>query len=135
MPKPRGRTDFSDVETHCIVCTTLVPPDRRKYKAITCSDECAIKRKNSIRARQDLRECRYCRKPSTPEDRAAFSRFRKLEDKRPDLLYPQAFEAWLRGHEEFHGVDAAKVAAAFAKFFWSVPELAAEEVRIDNHPL
>lgn len=53
-----------------------MPPDRPKM-AITCSDECSKARKNFRRSRQDSRMCRYCFKPSTPEQRLAFQQWRR----------------------------------------------------------
>ena len=76
-----ARTTYDDVKIHCILCTKEVPADRLKFKAITCSKECADLRKKMIRVRPLAGECLYCHKPSTPEDRAAFQRFRKWEKK------------------------------------------------------
>jgi hypothetical protein len=52
-----------------------------------------------IRAKHDASACRYCRKPSTNEERAAYQRFRKLEKKRPDLLYPVEWKAFVEFSE------------------------------------
>ena len=90
-----ARTSYDDVVLHCLICTTPVPPERLRFKAITCSEECAILRKNMIRAKHDGSACRYCRKPSTNEQRAAFQRFRKIEKKQPELLYPEDYKAWI----------------------------------------
>lgn len=89
-----ARNMYEDVAVHCIVCGTIVPEVRLAQGAITCTKEHGTVRANMLRARKDARECRYCRKPSTPEERAAFQRFRKFEAKRPDLVYPAEFEAW-----------------------------------------
>jgi|GEM_PF-3224858 len=94
-----ARTSYDDVVLHCLICTTPVPPERLRFKAITCCEECATLRKNMIRAKHDGSACRYCRKPSTNEQRAAFQRFRKIEKKQPELLYPQEFEEWKRLRE------------------------------------
>jgi hypothetical protein len=71
-----------------------VPPERLKFKAITCSEECARLRKLSMRTRQDSRECRFCRKPTTPAEKASYQRFRKWEAANPDLAYPAQFKRW-----------------------------------------
>lgn len=90
MPTPRGRSEL--IEVHCVVCTKLVPDERLKFQSVTCSKECADTRENDLRLRRDQKECRYCRKPSTPKQRAAYARFAKMELRRPDLLYPEEFE-------------------------------------------
>jgi len=73
----------------------LIPPDKLKFKATTCSDECARLRKLALRARQDMRECRFCRKPMTMADKKAFNRFRKWETANPSLAYPLQYRRWL----------------------------------------
>lgn len=90
------RPQFFDVTTHCVHCTTLVPPERLKFKAITCSEECARLRKLSMRTRQDSRECRFCRKPTTPAEKASYQRFRKWEAANPQLAYPAQYKRWLQ---------------------------------------
>jgi hypothetical protein len=89
-----ARKTYDDVKTHCVVCTNIVPEKLAKRRAITCSDACLTIRNAAMRAERDAKECRYCKKPSTLEARAAFQRFRRIEGKRPDLLYPQEYEAW-----------------------------------------
>lgn len=77
------RTDhYSDYIPHCVSCGKEIPADRPR-QAITCSDECRDTRKNYRRSRQDARECRYCRRPSTPQERLRYSRWRKFEEKNP----------------------------------------------------
>jgi predicted nucleic acid-binding Zn ribbon protein len=73
---------FSQITTHCVMCGTPIPKDRPK-QAITCSAECSLQRKNFRRSKQDARECRYCRRPSTPEERSRYLRWRKHEEKNP----------------------------------------------------
>jgi hypothetical protein len=62
------------------MCTTVIPLER-KSDAITCSKECTKKRKDFLRSKVDARECRYCNKPSTPEDRTLFSMWKKAMKK------------------------------------------------------
>ena len=72
-----ARTDaFRGVERFCVICRNPIPPER-KSDAITCSKECTKKRKDYIRSKQDQEECRYCHKPSTPENRVLFSVWKK----------------------------------------------------------
>lgn len=94
-----ARNSYAEVDFRCVVCTNPIPADRLKYGAITCSPEHGKIREAAIRAGKDTKECRYCRKPSTPEDRAAYQRFRKFEKKRPDLLYPEQYQAFLAARE------------------------------------
>jgi hypothetical protein len=89
------RANYDELPLYCLMCTALVPDERRRFKAITCSEACATLRKNMIRSRADKGACRYCRKPSTPEQRAAFLRFSKLEKKQPELLYPDEYKQYL----------------------------------------
>lgn len=58
------------------MCRNVISSDR-KSDAITCSPECTRKRKDYLRSKLDQRECRYCNKPSTPEDRVLFGMWRK----------------------------------------------------------
>lgn len=69
---------FTGVEVKCVMCANPIPPHRKK-DAITCSPECTKDRKNYLRSLQDMHECRYCYKPSTPEDRVRFKAWRKFE--------------------------------------------------------
>ena len=70
------KDDFHEVHMHCVMCGDLMPPDRPRM-AITCSDLCKTRRRNFRRSRQDARMCRYCFKPSTPEQRLAFQQWRR----------------------------------------------------------
>jgi hypothetical protein len=76
---------------HCIICTKDIPQDRNIKGSVTCSAECAEKRRKAQRTLQDDRECRYCSRPASREEREAYKRFRALERKRPDLLYPEGW--------------------------------------------
>ena len=74
------KDDFTGTQMHCIVCTNPIPPTRRK-DAVTCSTECSKARKNFWRSQQDMVECRYCFRPSTPEERARYIKWRWAEKK------------------------------------------------------
>lgn len=89
-----ARKTYDDIKTLCIICGTEVPKERLMRGAITCSKEHAKLRRAQLTAIVDKKECRYCRRPSTPDEREAYKRFRTLERKRPDLLYPEGFEAF-----------------------------------------
>ena len=70
------RDDFHELAMNCVMCPNKIPADRPKL-AVTCSKECTIARKNYWRSKQDSRVCRYCMKPSTPEQRLAFQQWRR----------------------------------------------------------
>jgi len=89
------RPQFFEQQFHCVVCTALIPPDKLKFKATTCSDECARLRKLALRARQDMRECRFCRKPMTMADKKAFQRFRRWEAANPSAAYPAQWAKYM----------------------------------------
>lgn len=74
-----ARTDhFRGVTRHCVMCANPIPADR-KADAITCSPECTKQRKNYLRSKLDQRECRYCNKPSSPEDRVLYGMWKKWQ--------------------------------------------------------
>lgn len=108
MPRPNYR-----IKAYCVVCKEEIPEDRVRKQSVTCKKECADARRRAQRTLQDERECRYCRRPSSPEEREAFNRFRKLEAKRPDLLFPQAFKEF-QAEAEAAGTDATPEAFATA---------------------
>ena len=89
-----ARKTFDEIKTKCIICGDEVPKERVMRGAITCSKEHAKIRRGQLLAITDKKECRYCRRPSTPEEREAYRRFRLLERKQPHLIYPEAFEQW-----------------------------------------
>jgi hypothetical protein len=70
------RDDFHEIAMNCVMCPKKIPADRPKL-AVTCSKECTTARKNYWRSKQDARVCRYCCKPSTPEQRAAYQQWRR----------------------------------------------------------
>jgi hypothetical protein len=77
--KLMARTDaYRNVKRWCVMCQNEIPADR-KWDAITCSPECTKARKDYGRSRKDQTECRYCLRPSTPEERARYSAWRRWE--------------------------------------------------------
>lgn len=61
---------------NCMMCPNKIPHDRPKT-AVTCSKECTKARKDHWRRIFDSRTCRYCMKPSTPEQRLLFQQWRR----------------------------------------------------------
>ena len=72
------KDDYRGVRMHCVVCQKPIPQER-KWDAITCSPQCTKSRKDFGRSRKDQTECRYCQRPSSPEERARFMAWRKWE--------------------------------------------------------
>jgi endogenous inhibitor of DNA gyrase (YacG/DUF329 family) len=61
----------------CVRCGDEVPEDRKKKRSVTCSDRCAKARNNYLRERKELRKCKYCGTPSSPEERADYRMWRR----------------------------------------------------------
>lgn len=108
----RQRRQKGDLSTLCVVCTRPIDEIRCRRGSITCSPEHGKIRKASLRGRFEQRYCRACCRTSSPIERAAFRRFRKMELMRPDLLYPAAFKAWQQD-----GGDLTSFATALEESF------------------
>lgn len=63
----------------CVMCGTEVPPERRKKRSITCTDECKKARTRYLHRRAERVRCRYCSQPCTPAEQASYKRWRKWE--------------------------------------------------------
>ena len=63
-------------QVFCAICKELVADERVMQGSVTCSKQCANDLKNLRRRRRDLKKCRYCNAPSTPEERANYLRWR-----------------------------------------------------------
>jgi len=70
------KDDYRNTQMKCVVCTKPIP-STRKWDAVTCSPECTKARKDYGRSRKDQLECRYCQRPSTPEERALYMAWRR----------------------------------------------------------
>lgn len=64
------------VKVFCVVDGVEVPDDRKKRRSITCSDACAKIRNVYLREKKELKKCKYCGNPSTPEERDDFRLWR-----------------------------------------------------------
>ena len=91
------KDDFRNRPTFCVMCGNPLPPDKPKM-GLTCSDKCRDDRKDFRRSKVDARECRYCHKPSTPEERVLYQRWRRA------TLKEEAAQA-AKQPEEPHGVE------------------------------
>lgn len=68
---------LDQVRNYCIFDAKPIPMERLKRNAVTCSNECAkaIERQRMLLMEQT--ECKYCRRPSTPEERESYKEWRK----------------------------------------------------------
>jgi hypothetical protein len=82
------------VPVFCVVDGKPVPEDRKRRRSITCSVECAHTRNNYLRARKELRACKYCAVPSTVEQREDFKAWRR-ERRAAELARQKAAKAAL----------------------------------------
>lgn len=124
------RTDhFRDVKRYCAMCRTEIPDDRRK-DAITCSKACTKARDNYIRARVDQAKCRYCSKPSTPEDRQRFKMWEKWEKK--GMRDPEFSAAVLETNRLVHEIERLRRKLAELETFRPVIGEFADTVQIDG---
>ena len=64
------------VKVFCVVDGVEVPDDRKKRRSITCSDACAARRNSYLREKKELKKCKYCGTPSSPEERDEFRQWR-----------------------------------------------------------
>lgn len=71
--------ELLNLPVYCSICTTPVPPDRKRHRSVTCTPEHQALRSRILRAKQDQKKCRYCLRPVTPEQRSAFRRFAALQ--------------------------------------------------------
>jgi predicted nucleic acid-binding Zn ribbon protein len=74
------KDSFTGNTMHCVNCTEPIPPGR-KSDAVTCSPFCSKARRDYLRSRVDQKSCRYCQRPSTPEERARYQAWRRAEKK------------------------------------------------------
>lgn len=70
---------LDQVRNYCVFDAKPIPAERVKRNAVTCSKECAkaIERQRMLLMEQS--ECKYCRRPSTPEERESYKRWRQWE--------------------------------------------------------
>lgn len=68
---------LDQVQNFCVFDGKPIPAERVKRNAVTCSKGCAdaIVRQRMLLMEQS--ECKYCRRPSTPEERESFKAWRK----------------------------------------------------------
>jgi len=67
------------------MCSNEIPADK-KWDAICCGPDCTKARKQYGRSRLDQTRCRYCLKPSTPEERIRFKLWQQAET---DMMTPE----------------------------------------------
>ena len=84
------RDDFTGVHLNCLMCENTIPPERPR-NAVTCSKECTIARKKFLLSRLDTKMCRYCSRPSTPEQRALYQQWKRRPQ---DAEEEEQFRLW-----------------------------------------
>ncbi len=80
--------DLIGVHIRCTVCTSDVPEEEAKRKAVVCSPECREVLNRLRRKFKDDKQCRFCHKPATLTQRQAFNRFWRWEVENPELAHP-----------------------------------------------
>lgn len=68
---------LDQVRNYCVVDKELIPIERVKFNAVTCSDKCEKARKRQRMLLMEQAECKYCRRPSTPAERESFKAWRQ----------------------------------------------------------
>jgi methionyl-tRNA synthetase len=68
---------------YCMWDGNRIPEERIKKRQNTCSKECKRALRGFYRKQAEEKQCRHCGKPSTPEERALFLRWRKTQ---PDYV-------------------------------------------------
>lgn len=111
------KDDFTKVKRFCVMCQREIPHERRR-DAVTCGKECQRGRMNYIRSRHDQEFCRYCSKPSTPEQRQSYMLWKKMDKQQratsaavQKQWSPEqriSFLAWKRRWEEKQHADGQK---------------------------
>jgi hypothetical protein len=74
------KDSFTGNTMFCVNCKNPIPTDR-KSDAITCSKACTKARRDFMRSKLDQKQCRYCLRPSTAEERARYMAWRRAEKK------------------------------------------------------
>jgi hypothetical protein len=67
------------IQTFCTVDKKPIPPERAARRSNTCDNLCQRKLKAHRRAVQDAKKCRHCSRPSTPEERLNYQRWRRSQ--------------------------------------------------------
>lgn len=86
---------LDQVRNFCVFDGKLIPADRVKRNAVTCSKECAkaIERQRMLLMEQG--ECKYCRRPSTPEERESYKEWRRwVKEQTTAEVTPESTESY-----------------------------------------
>lgn len=84
--------DLFGIQPKCVIDSVIIPPDRLRFKSVTCSKECGDTYAKIHQKKRDDKGCKYCHRPSSPNARRAFRRFRKWERENPELARPVEWE-------------------------------------------
>jgi hypothetical protein len=80
--------DLFGIKPCCVLCRSEIPADRLRFKAVTCSKVCGARYMRWQQKKRDDKACKFCHRPSTPNARRAFSRFRVWEKENPEASHP-----------------------------------------------
>lgn len=100
----------------CCICTAAIPEDRIIRKGVTCSQACRKELNARRRQREDVKFCRRCGQPCTPEEKKAFNKWRLetgMKQKhagRPKMSAEQKQAAAQERYFKKHGVPMPKQA-------------------------
>ena len=66
--------DARNLPRFCVMCQIPIDAERAWY-VVTCSKECQRERdrKDFRRSRVEIKKCRYCNHPASPEERARYA--------------------------------------------------------------
>jgi hypothetical protein len=67
---------LDQVRNYCVQDGQPIPIERLKLGAVTCSKACEKARGRQRMLLMEQKECKYCRRPSTPEERESFKAWR-----------------------------------------------------------
>lgn len=101
---------LDQVRNYCVFDGKPIPAERVKRNAVTCSKDCAkaIERQRMLLMEQS--ECKYCRRPSTPEERESYKQWRKwLKEQSTAKSTPEVTE-------ESTEDEAARLAAVLREY-------------------
>lgn len=88
------RTQFYEQKVHCIICTNPIPPERLRFKSITCSDKCKRERKRMMYVQMESTKCVFCKKPTTRAEQQLWNKFRKFAAANLEIFFAPQMERW-----------------------------------------
>jgi predicted nucleic acid-binding Zn ribbon protein len=84
--------DILRMKTYCVVDKVEIPAERVKQRAVTCSKKCQEVHARMRKRRVSTKFCRFCNRSSTPSQRRSWTKFKRWEERYPELAYPEVYE-------------------------------------------